>query len=231
MNTWDVNKIYESLKFLLRQNQSGGISTTDFFNAWNIEQNAYHSDLLGKWQLRSNGKTGNNTGLIMNETIMTDLSPFVIEGSVSIVSGVVTKPDDFIYGLARRLELNSVEYLVNKINHGQIYYVNNDVIDPPSVTDGTYYIVEYEDYYNVLPSSATGDLLLDYVAHPTDVVWGFTYDADNRKVYNAGLSVQPKWSIPTVIAITKRTLTSFGVSYKDKDFQNFGAKNTITGDS
>lgn len=231
MNTWDVNKIYESLKFLLRSNQSGGISTTDFFNAWNIEQNAYHSDLLGKWQLRSNGKSGSNTGLIMNETIMTDLSPFVIEGSVAISSGTVTKPNDFIYGLARRLELNSIEYLVSKINHGQIYYVNNDVIDPPSVANGCYYIVEYEDYYNVLPSTATGDLKLDYVAHPTDVVWGFTYDADNRKVYNAGLSVQPKWSIPTVILITKRTLSSFGVSYKDKDFENFGAKNTVTGDS
>jgi len=231
MNTWDVNKIYNNLKFLLRVNQSGGISATDFFNAWNIEQNAYHSDLLGKWQLRSNGKSGANTGLIMNETIMTDLAPFVIEGSVTIASGVATKPDDFIYGLARRIEVSSVEYLVTKINHGQIWYVNNDVIDPPSVTNGTYYIVEYEDYYNILPTAATGDLLLDYVAHPTEVKWGFTYDTQNRKIYNAGLSVQPKWSIPTTILITKRTLSSFGVSYKDKDFEKFGSKNIVTGDS
>ena len=231
MNTLSVNLILSELKFLLRQNQSGGISTTDFFNAWNIEQNAFHSDLLGKWQARSNGKSGANTGLIMNETIMTQLAPFIIEGSVTISSGQATKPNDFIYGLARRIEVSNVEYLVTKINHGQIYYVNNDVIDPPSITDGTYYIVEYEDYYKVLPSAATGDLLLDYVAHPENVSWGFTYDSDNRKVYNAGLSVQPKWSIPTCIEITKRTLTSFGVSYKDKDFQNFGKSNTVTGDS
>jgi len=45
------------------------------------------------------------------------------------------------------------------------------------------------------------------------------------------ISVQPKWALPTVIEITKRTLTSFGVSLKDKDFENFGAKNTMTGDS
>lgn len=231
MNTWDVNKIYGLQKFLTRTNQSGGISTTDFFNAWNTEQNAYHSDLLGKWQARSNGKTGMNTGLLLNETIMTQLSAFIIEGSVTIASGVATKPDDFIYGLARRISVSSVEYLVTKINHGQIYYVNNDVIDPPSITDGTYYIVEYEDYYKVFPTAATGDLLLDYVAHPTDVKWGFTYDAQDRKVYNAGLSVQPKWSVPTVIEITKRTLSSFGVSYKDKDFQNFASKNIVTGDS
>lgn len=231
MNTWDVNKIYLDLKFLLRTNQSGGISVTDFYNAWNTEQHAYFSDLLGKWERNNNGKSGQNTGLIMNETIMTDLSPFVIEGSETISSGTVTKPDNFIYGLARRLLVDDVEYLVTKINHGQIWYVNNDVIDPPSVTDGTYYIVEYEDRYKVLPEAATGDLLLDYVAHPRDIVWGYTFDAQNRKVYNAGLSVQPQWSIPTVLTITKRTLTSFGVSYKDKDFQNFGKSNTVTGDS
>lgn len=231
MNTLSVDKIYSELKFLLRQNQSGGISTTDFFNAWNIEQNAYFSDLLGKWQARNNGKSGMNTGLIMNETIMTDLSPFIIAGSATISSGQADKPDDFIYGLARRISVSSVQYLVTKINHGQKLYVNNDVIDPPSVTDGCYYILEYEDYYEVLPTAATGSLLLDYVAHPTDVKWGFTYDGDKRKVYNAGLSVQPKWSIPTCITITKRTLSSFGVSYKDKDFQNFGAKNIVTGDS
>lgn len=231
MLTWDVNKILSLTKFLLRKNQSGSISAADFFNGWNTEQNAYFSDELGKWQARNNGKSGQNTGLIMNETIMADLAPFTIPGSVTISSGAATKPDDFIYGLARRLSLSGTEYLVTKINHGQIWYVNNDVIDPPSVTDGAYYIIEYEDYYSVLPSSSTGALLLDYIASPVDVVWAFTFDAAGRQVYNPGLSVQPKWSVPTVIEITKRTLTSFGVSYKDKDFMNFGEKNTITGDS
>lgn len=162
---------------------------------------------------------------------MTDLAVFTIPGSVTISSGQATKPTDFIYGLARRLNDGTSEKLVTKINHGQKWYVNNDVIDPPSVADGTYYILEYEDYYEVLPSTATGSLLLDYVAQPENIVWGFTYDAQNRKVYNAGLSIQPKWQDPTIITITKRALTSFGVSYKDKDFTNFGDKNTITGDS
>ena len=123
------------------------------------------------------------------------------------------------------------EFLVTKINHGQKCYVNHDVIDPPSVTDGTYYILEYENYYEVLPSSATGNLQLDYVAQPIDVSWGFTYDTQNRKVYNACLSIKQQWNDNTIIEITKRALTNFGVSYKDKDFTNFGAKNTVTGDS
>ena len=231
MNIWDVDKIYSLLKFLLRQNQSGSITVSNFFNAWNTEQNAYHSDLLGKWEKMNNNKTGANTGLIMNETIMTQLAPFTIPGSIAISSGSATKPDDFIYGLARRLELNGNEFLVTKINHGQKWYVNNDVIDPPSVTDSCYYVLEYEDYYEVLPTTATGNLQLDYIAQPEDVKWGFTYDSQNRPVYNVGLSIQPKWNVPTTIEITKRTLTSFGVSYKDKDFTNFGKSNTVTGDS
>lgn len=231
MATWSVDNIYKLFRFLLRENQSGSISTTDFFNAWNTEQNAYFSDLMGKWQKMNNGKTGGNTGLILNETIMTQLAPFTIAGSVAISSGSATKPDDFIYGLARRLELNGDEFLVTKINHGQKWYVNNDVIDPPSVTDGTYYIIEYEDYYDILPTSATGNLQLDYVAQPVDVVWGYTWDAQNRKVYNAGLSIQPQLQTNTIIEITKRALTNFGVSYKDKDFTNFGKSNTVTGDS
>lgn len=231
MATWSVNNIFSLFKFLTRKNQSGSISVTDFFNAWNTEQNAYFSDLLGKWQNKNNGKSGANTGLIMNETIMTQLSAFIIPGSVTISSGTATKPSDFIYGLARRLLLEDTEYLVTKINHGQKWYVNNDVIDPPNIAEGTYYIIEYEDYYEVLPENSTGDLILDYVAQPVDVVWGYTFDTQNRKVYNAGLSIQPQWQTNTIIEITKRALTSFGVSYKDKDFENFGELNTSTGDS
>lgn len=231
MATWSVDNIFKLFKFLMRKNQSGSISATDFFNAWNTEQNAYFSDLLGKWQARNNGKSGQNTGLILNETIMTQLAPFTIPGSVTISSGQADKPSDFIYGLARRISVSSVEYLVTKINHGQIWYVNNDVIDPPSVTDRAYYIVEYEDYYKILPTAATGSLLLDYIAQPVDIVWGYGWDAQGRQVYSPGLSIQPQWQTNTIIEITKRALTSFGVSYKDKDFENFGDKNTITGDS
>lgn len=306
--TWSVDDIYKELLFLTRSNQSGRISAQDLFYAWNTEQNAYHSDLVGKWQARNNGKTGTNTGLILNETVMELLSPFTLPASIPIVSGVATKPTDFIYGLAKRLLFGDTEYLVTNINHGQKYYVENDVIDPPSVQDGTYYAINYEGYYNILPASAIGFLQLDYIASCEDVRWAYTWDTDGREVYNpsgitgldvifggvgytfptitfsapasggiqatgtltvvggvitevvmtnvgqgyAGLhptftlagvhstpavfgnpivSVQPKWKTPTIIEITKRTLSSFGVSLKDKDFAQFGERNTQTGDS
>ena len=63
------------------------------------------SDLMGKWQKMNNGKTGGNTGLILNETIMTQLAPFTIAGSVAISSGSATKPDDFILRFSKKIRI------------------------------------------------------------------------------------------------------------------------------
>lgn len=230
MANWSVNDILNLTKFLMRKNQSGSISAKDLFYAWNSEQTAFFQDLVGRWQARSNGKSGQNTGLIENETILTKLTPFTTTSSLTITSGDADKPEDFVYRLA--LRVNSVDCL--KINHNQIANVNSSVIDPPSITDNKFYFVEYEDYFYILPhtlpTASITTAQLDYLTQPTDVVWGFTYDAQNRQVYNAGSSTQPQWMQNEIVEITKRTLSSFGVSYKDKDFEQFGRSAQITGD-
>jgi len=224
---WDVNDLYNFTKFLTRKNQSGGISATDFFFAWNAEQFAYHNDLIGKWQGRNNTKTGLNTGIVLNETVMTDLAPFTLNKLITIAAGVAAKPNDFEIRLAARIGDKKVTF----ITHGQIAEVEASVIDPPSVADTKYYAIEYEDNYSLLPSSVTGSLSLDYVASPSDVVWAFILDSDGRQIYDAGNSVQSKWAQTTNINITKRALVELGVSFHDRDFSDFGAKNIITGDS
>lgn len=227
---WSVNDIYEVVKLLVRKNQSGSISPKDLFYYWNIEQNMYHADIVGRWQNRNNGKTGENTGLLLNETILTDLSPFTINETLTITAHKVTKPDDFEYRLAMRIDGN----IVYMINAGQKSQVLDSVIDAPSTIDGIYYALEYEDYYDLLPTTlptvAITELELDYIASCTDVKWGYTLDANDRPVYNPGTSVQPKWKQSTIVTITKRTLTNLGVSYKDADFTNFGRQAQATGD-
>ena len=140
---WSVNDIFSLTKFLLRKNQSGSISASNLFYAWNSEQTSFFQDLAGRWQNRNNGKSGQNTGLIENETILTKLAPFTTPVSLDITSGNSDKPADFFYRLA--LRINGVDCL--KINHNQIANVNASVIDPPSVTDNKFYFVEYEDYF------------------------------------------------------------------------------------
>jgi len=230
MAKWTVNDILNLTKFLMRKNQSGSISAKDLFYAWNSEQTAMFQDLTGRWQARNTGKSGQNTGLIENETILTKLTPFTTTASLTITSGDADKPTDFVYRLAFRIN----GYDCFKINHNQIANVNAGVIDPPSITDNKYFFVEYEDYFYILPHSlptvAITTAELDYLTQPVDVVWGFTYDSDGRQVYNAGTSTQPQWMMNEIVEITKRTLASFGVSYKDKDFDNFGKSAQVTGD-
>ena len=95
--SWSVDYIYNLYKRLARKNQAGGISANDFFYYWNTEQNMYHQDIVGRWQARANGKQGANTGLIENETILSELAPFTIASDLTITSGNADKPSDFIF--------------------------------------------------------------------------------------------------------------------------------------
>ena len=222
---WNVNQIYQSILFLLRKNQAGGVSSTDLFYSWNIEQRMYHQDLVGRWQARGAGKSGINTGLIQNETVLTELAPFTKKTTLVIAGGNSNKPADFIYRLALRINGKKVDF----INSDQIASVNDSVIDPPSIPNNAYYATEYQGYYTFLPTSVTL-AELDYICDVVDIVWGYTLDGNNRQVYNPATSVQPQWLNNDIITITKRVLTNFGVSFKDKDFENFGRIAQNTGD-
>jgi len=229
---WNVNQIYGFQKWLVRKNQAGGITATDFFYSWNAEQYAMHEDLLGHWQNRSNGKTGQNTGMIQDETILIKMAPFTLPAVLTISGGFADWPSDFMYGLALRINGKKVYHY----NKDERWSIEDSVIDPPTITDDSYYYTEYASLtdgirgrYGFLPITVTS-ANLDYIATCADVVWAYTFDGQGRQVYDPVNSVQPKWSQNTIIEITKRTLKSLGVSFKDQDFAQFGASNIVTGD-
>lgn len=225
MAAWSVNDIYNLVKFLVRKNQAGGVSSTDLFYAWNSEQRSYFQDLVGRWQARSLNKTGVNTGLVQNQNILTELSPFTKSATLTFTAGLAPKPTDFIFKLAIRVN----GYRANQINHDQIASVNDSVLDPPSVPNNQYYYVEYESDYSILPSSVAS-AALDYICDVQDVVWAYTLDGDGRQVYDAGNSVQPLWNNSVIVTITKRVLSNMGISFKDGDFNSFGRSAQQTGD-
>jgi len=228
-----VDYLYNYYLKLIRKNQSGSINGTEFAFYFNDQSDAYMSDLLGRFQNRNNGKTGNNTGLIENETILTKLTPFTRSATLTISSGKVAKPDGFVY----RLVLTINGKLVQLINHDQVPAVNNSVIDPPSVTTNTYYVTEFTEdlnnepikYYSFLPNTVTS-ATLKYIKTPNRVVWGYTTLPSGKQVYNSGQSVQPEWDDISCMEIVNRMLKNTGVSLKDKDFQNAGATTIATGE-
>jgi len=209
----------------MKKNQAGSISSSDFQYHWNDSQNAYMADLLGRFQMHNNGKEGLQTGLIQNETILIKLSPFTNPTTLTITGGQSNKPSDFIYELALRINGEKVY----KIAHDQIYWVNQSVIDPPSIAEDSYYYIEYLNYYKFLPSAVTS-AELDYIATPVNIVWGFTFDGNGRQVYNPATSVQPQWMDIDCLEITKRMLKTLGVAFKDADLSNFGQSVITTGE-
>jgi hypothetical protein len=220
-----VDYIYDFALKLIRKNQAGSLSSTAFAKHWNDAQATYQDDLLGRFQARSNGKSGINTGLIENRTTLQKLAPFTKLYTLTITTGEADKPADFIYELAMRINGKEVIH----INHNQIATVNDNVIDPPSISNDQYYVVEYEDYYSFLPTAVT-EAELDYICTPEDVLWAYTIDGSGRQVYDAGNSVQPVWDNNSCREITKRMLTNLGVSYKDNDFAAFGKSVQTTGE-
>jgi len=214
-----VNDLYVFTQKLIRKNQSGSLTSTEFNTFWNDAQRAYMGDLLGRFQLRSNGKLGMNTGLMLNETILTKTSTLNISG------GSVSKPTGLLYRLALRID----DFDVVFVNHGQISEVKKSVIDAPSVADNKYYAYEIESTYKFLPATVT-TAEINYIGDVTDIVWGYTLDGNGRQVYSSGASTQSKWDDISNMEITKRMLQNIGLSLKDRDFQNFGSQNIQTGD-
>jgi hypothetical protein len=225
MAKWSVDQIYSYTRFLLNKNQAGGISATDLFNAWNGEQSAYHEDLIGRWQARSNGKSGPNTGMIQDETVLIKMAPFMIPITLPINSGFVNWPSDFIYLQALRINGEKVYHF----NKDERWSIERSYIDPPSIVDDSYYYTEYDGKYLILPTAATS-IDMDYIAQATDILWAFNFDGNGRQVYDAGNSIQPSWSQNTIVEITRRTLNSFGVHFSSQYYAEFGKSNIITGD-
>jgi len=225
-----IDYCYKFVLDLMNKNQAGSIGNEKFERFWDDESSSYQDDMLGRFQARNNGKTGSNTGLIEDETILQKLSPFTKNSVITITSANADKPTDFVYRLG--LRINGIDAF--KINHSQIANVNSSVIDTPSTTTDTYYFVEYEDYYyllpRTLPTASITTISLDYISTPKSVKWGFTYDDDGRQVYNAGTSIQPEWDSNSCREICKRVLKNVGVSFKDSDFSNFGNNTVITGE-
>lgn len=216
--------LYQFSLNLIRKNQAGSLASIEWARHWNDASCTYQDDLLGRFQNRSNGKLGGNTGLIENETIEQKLAPFTKNDTIVITAGNGPKPTDCIYLLALRINGDQVIH----INKNQIASVNDNVIDPPSVTDGSYYYTPYLTYYSFLPNTVTA-ATIDYIATPVDVVWGFSI-VSGRQVYNVGTSVQPLWDNNSCREITKRMLTNLGVAYHDNEFSQFGKSVQLTGE-
>lgn len=223
-----INDIYQWALRLMKKNQAGSLNNIDFAYHWNNAQSSYQDDLLGRFQRNNNGKEGVNTGLIETDTILNKLLPFTKNTTLMVSGGSATKPTDWLYTLAIRASNTKISK-VFKVTHDSIWAVQEDVIDPPSLDENSFYYSEYGNYYSVLPSTIAS-LDLDYISTTQQVSWGFDFDGSGRQVYAPGSSIQSLWDDNSNREITGRMLKTLGVSFKDQDFAGFGESVIQTGE-
>jgi hypothetical protein len=216
---WSTDQIFQFQQFLTRKNQSNSISPNDYFYAWNAQGASYMQDMLGRFQRNSTTKEGLRTGAIENATIKSKLAPFTKNVTIPVTAGLAPKPSDFTYAWALR-ETTS-QQRIWPANHDQLWSIMESVINPPSISENSYYFTEYGLNYSILPE-ATASIDLDYCTGHLDLVWGYTVDGNGRFAYDPATSVQPLWSQSSIVEISQRTLKLFGVSYHDNDMSQFG---------
>ncbi len=219
-----VDYAYKYILWQMNKNQAGSLSATEFGYLFNSEQIAMMNDLLGVWQKNNNSKQGNLTGLIENQTILNKLVPFTVKTDMEVTDGVCICPDDYVYILS----CTYLGYKVFYLTKDQLFNMQTDVIDPPSISDKKYYFTDiYESnrkkllMYPKITVAGGEKPVLYTVNPPTPVLWNFTI-VSGRQVYASAGSVQPLWDELTAQEICNRCLKKLGVHFKDGDFVNYG---------
>jgi len=211
-----VDYCYSALRFIVRKNQLGSLSPSDFQYAFNTAQRNYYDFLVGRVEQYRYDSPKPRVGLSMTDNIVSRLMPFEKSATVSVSSGLATKPSDFnkLLGL-----YTANNYRVYRLEENRFAERIQDSIDP--IDEPNAFYVEQSTNWRVYPTTLT-TLSLKYLAVPTDVVWNYTTDGSGRPVYNPTGSVDPLWYSNDIDEILGRAAKIIGVSFKEPTLTQFG---------
>ena len=212
-----VDQCYSILRFIVRKNQLGSLSPSDFQYAFNTAQRNYYDLLVGRIEQYRYDKPTPRIGLSMTDNVVSRLMPFQKSTSSSLIGGLFAKPNDFNKLLAMYTAGN---YRVYRVEENTFAERIQDSIDP--VNEANAFYVEEAADFRVYPSSYVGIITLKYLFSPTDVVWNYTTDGSGRPVYSLSGSTQPLWKDNDIDEILARAAKIVGVSLKEPILTQFG---------
>jgi hypothetical protein len=219
-----VDQVYSILRFIVRKNQLGSLSPTDFQYAFNTAQRNYYDFLVGRVEQYRYGSSVPRVGLSMTDNVVSRLMPFNSSATITITSGLVTKPTGFNKLLAMYTP-NS--YRVYRIEEDMFAERMQDSIDP--IDEANAFFVEQNTNWRVYPTTLTS-VLVKYLTVPTDVIWNYTLDGSGRPVYNPTGSVDPLWYNNDIDELVGRAAKIIGVSFKEPTLSQFGQGVINTGE-
>ena len=219
-----VDKVYNILKFIVRKNQLGSLSPDDFAYAFNTAQRNYYDFLVGRIEQYQYGRAVSRVGLSMTDNVVSRLMPFQKTASVTVTSGLGTKPSDFNKLLSLYTPNN---FRVYRLEENRFAERMQDSIDP--IDEANAFYVEQNTNWRIYPTSLT-TLTLKYLIVPADVVWAYTTDGSGRPVYDPTNSVDPLWKDNDIDELVGRAAKIIGVSFKEPTLTQFGQGVINTGE-
>jgi len=219
-----VDQVYSNLKFIVRKNQLGSLPPSEFQYAFNTAQRNYYDLLVGRIEQYRYGSAVPRIGLSMTDNVVSRLTPFQKTATLTVSSGVATKPVDFNKLLAM---YTPNDFRVLRIEEDRFAERVKDSIDP--VNEANAFYIEEKTNWRIYPTTLN-NLTLKYLYVPIDVVWGYTLDGQGRPVYNPATSVQPEWLENDYDEIIARAAKIIGVSLKDQLDIQYGNSVIQTGE-
>jgi hypothetical protein len=219
-----VDQVYNILKFIVRKNQLGSLSPDDFAYAFNTAQRNYYDFLVGRIEQYQYGRAVPRVGLSMTDNVVSRLMPFESTATITITSGLATKPSDFNKSIGIYTPNN---YRVYRVEENRFAERMQDSIDP--VDEANAFYVEQNTNWRIYPTSLTS-IILKYLTVPVDVKWNYTLDDSGRPVYSSSGSVQPLWKDNDIDELVGRAAKIIGVSFKEPTLSQFGQGVINTGE-
>ena len=211
-----VDYCYSTLRFIVRKNQLGSLSPTDFQYAFNTAQRNYYDFLVGRIEQYRYDSPKPRIGLSMTDNVVSRLMPFEQTTTLTVTSGLANKPAGFNKLLSMYTSNNYRVYRIEEDRFAERY---QDSIDP--IDEANAFYVEQNTNWRIYPTTLN-NLTLKYLSVPNNVIWGYTTDGNGRPVYDAVNSIQPLWYDNDIDEILARAAKIVGVSLKEPTLVQFG---------
>lgn len=224
--TQSINDTYITFQKILRKNQQGYASPSDFNKFINQAQLSYFNDLRGA---KSN-QYGQLTpiaikGYERTKYLMETLSPFVlVDQPLTITNGAANKPNN----LCETLALNSAQAIegIKSIPADRWAAYKNSLIDTPTTEYPIY--KESSSTFIFLPATGITSPTITYLKYPVEAVWGYT-NVGGRPTYNAGTSTDLEWDETQIGNIIMIAISLMGISIKDQQLVNYAEQQRVIG--
>lgn len=219
-----VDQVYSIMRFIARKNQLESLSPAEFQYAFNSAQRNYYDFLVGRIEQYRYDRPLPRIGLAMTDNVVSRLTPFQLESTISLVAGAATKPANFNKLLSM---LTPNDYRVYRVEENRLSERIKDSIDP--INEENAFYVETKTSWVVYPATMA-NVRVKYLRLPVDIVWNYTLDGQGRPVYNPTGSVSPEWMDNDIDELIARALKILGVSIKENALVSYGQSVINTGE-